>query len=81
MIQEKIIDILSKITEEKVKKEEINKQTNIIDDIGLDSLQMINFILMLEDDFNIEIDFEEIDYDMLLSVQGIVDFITKKLES
>ncbi len=52
-------------------------KTNIISDIGLDSLQIINFLLKLEDELGIEIDFEEFNYSHLQSLKKFEDFISK----
>ncbi len=43
----------------------ISDNADLINDVGLDSLQMINFLLKLEDEFDIEIDFEELDYNYM----------------
>ena len=40
---------------------------------------MINFIRMLEDEFDIEINFEKFEYDYLLKFSVLVDFIREKL--
>ena len=58
---------------------DVNWETNvdIIDDIGLDSLQIINFLLKLEDQLNIEIDFEEFNYNHLRSLDKFCNFLEK----
>ncbi|MFB9328173.1 acyl carrier protein [Paenibacillus aurantiacus] len=53
--------------------------TDIINDIGLDSLQMITFILSLEDAFSLEIDFEEFDFDHLASIRRLGDYIAARM--
>ena len=53
----------------------INPGTDIINELGLDSLQMINLALRVEDEFQITIDFETFDFDTLLSVQSFWEFI------
>ena len=53
----------------------INSGTDIINELGLDSLQMINLALRVEDEFQITIDFETFDFDTLLSVQSFWEFI------
>jgi acyl carrier protein len=73
---EKIIEILSKVKDDVSLKGTLGGGTNIISEVGLDSLQMISFILELEDAFDIEIDFDKFD---LTSLQSI-DRLCKVLE-
>lgn len=78
-IDDRIKKIISKLLEDDEIQKMITSETNIIDDIGLDSIQMINFILMLEDEFDMEIDFDEFEYDYLLRFDALVEFIKDKL--
>jgi acyl carrier protein len=41
---------------------------DVVDDLGLDSLQMISFLLAVEDRFDVEIDFEALQLDDLRSL-------------
>ncbi|MFC4101448.1 acyl carrier protein [Paenibacillus xanthanilyticus] len=54
--------------------------TDIVNDIGLDSLQMITFILSLEDAFSLEIDFETFDFDHLASIAKLSDYIAGRMK-
>ena len=42
---------------------------DIIEDIGLDSLQMMEFMLEVESQLNLEIDFEKLDFSYLKSIE------------
>lgn len=74
-----IIDILRKIKEDKTSELVIEKETNILDEVGLDSLEMINFILELEETFDIDIDFDDFDYDYLNSVETLSNYIANAI--
>lgn len=50
--------------------------TDIVNDIGLDSLQLIQFILRIEDEFDIEIDFDHFEYENFQSIEDFMTFIT-----
>jgi len=76
-IKEKIKDLLIEVTENESLSNTITGTTNIINDVGLDSIQMINFILMIEDEFCIEIDFENFDVENLNSVDTLCNFISE----
>lgn len=74
---EKIHEIIIQVTQGNVIiKDDFGLQTNMVEDIGLDSLQMIEFLLKLEEEFNLRVDFENLNYDSLLSVKNLCDFIT-----
>ena len=72
---EKLIHILAEIVNEPDLAGRIGPGTDIINELGLDSLQMINLALQVEDEFQITIDFETFDFDTLLSVQAFWEFI------
>jgi acyl carrier protein len=74
-ITDKIIDILVEVKENPVLADEYNENSKIFDDIGLDSLEMINFVLKVEDEFNIEINFDEFDYSNMEDVKTFASFI------
>lgn len=42
---------------------------DIIEDIGLDSLQMMEFMLEVESQLDLEIDFEQLDFSYLKSIE------------
>ena len=77
---EKLIHILAEIVNEPDLAGRIGPGTDIINELGLDSLQMINLALRVEDEFQITIDFETFDFDTLLSVQAFWEFIESMRE-
>lgn len=56
----------------------IERETNIIRDLGLDSLQMIEFLLTVEDELQVELDFETMDMEFLESVDSFCLFVSDK---
>lgn len=63
--------------------DEINVSNNSLlkEDLGLDSLSLVNLVLTLNDDFNINIKSEEISEENFYSVKTLSNFISKKLIS
>ena len=59
MVLEKIVDILSKQFD--VEEDTITLDTNIADDLGADSLDVVDMLMSLEDEFDVEIPDEEIE--------------------
>ena len=73
MIFEKVRDVLAKQFE--VDPETITPDTNLLDDLGADSLDVVELIMSVEDEFGIVIDDDAASN--LLTVRQIVDYIEK----
>lgn len=74
-MEEQIKEILAEVAEKPELIELLQGDFNIIEEVGLDSLQMINFVLRIEDEFDVEIDFDEFDYDNLQSISSFCEFL------
>lgn len=72
---EKVRDILAEQFE--IDPSEISAETNIVDDIGADSLDIVELIMELEDSYGITISDE--DAPALTTVGKIVDYIERSL--
>ena len=59
MILEKIKAILSEQFD--VEEESISRETNIAEDLGADSLDLVDLLMSIEDEFEIEIPDEDVD--------------------
>lgn len=56
----------------------VDEKTSLIDDLALDSLQILNLIVLIEDKFDILCDEEELSLDMFNDVAELITFIQKK---
>jgi acyl carrier protein len=72
---DRLIRILAEMQADPDLAARIGPGADIINELGLDSLQMINLALRVEDEFQITIDFETFDLDTLLSVEAFWQFI------
>jgi len=70
-VREAILDQLN-ITEE-----EYSPDASFIDDLGADSLDIVELLMALEDEFGIEIPDE--DLVKIVTIQDVVDYIKKKV--
>ncbi|ANY71071.1 D-alanyl carrier protein [Paenibacillus sp. BIHB 4019] len=77
-MQTQIITIISEIKNEPDLAATLTGASDMLNDAGLDSLQLINFILRIEDEFEIEIDFDQFDMEHLQSIDIFCDFIQAK---
>jgi acyl carrier protein len=50
-------------------------EADLIDEYGMDSLQMISFLLAVEDEFGIELDYENLDLADLRSVRQFAAYL------
>ncbi len=75
MVFEKVKEILCDQLD--VDPEEITLDTNIIDDLGADSLDLVDFVMSLEDEFDQEIPDEDIEN--IKTIGDIVSYIENSL--
>lgn len=73
-LQEKIVKLVSEAT--KVDSANINENTNFIDDLNLDSLDMVELMMKMEDEFGVEIPEDETEN--LKTIQNVVDYLKSK---
>lgn len=79
-IVSKIIDLICQVKEGKIDKNDLDRDSSLVIDAGLDSLQLINFILLVEDEYNIEIDFDSFDYELLEKIESFCKFIEVQIK-
>ncbi len=75
MVFESIKTILSEQLE--VNPEIITMDTNIADDLGADSLDVVELLMSIEDEFDVEIPDEKIE--SLRTVGSVVDYIQEHM--
>jgi acyl carrier protein len=73
-LQAKVIKLVSDAT--KVDASNISNTTNFIDDLNLDSLDMVELMMKMEDEFGVEIPEEETDN--LKSIDDVVSYLKTK---
>jgi acyl carrier protein len=57
--------------------EDISFEASLIEDLGADSLTIVELVMSLEDIFDIEID--DADAEKIITVQDAIDFIKSKI--
>ncbi|EPB8194037.1 acyl carrier protein [Clostridium perfringens] len=76
-IMKRVINILS--NNERFKSSEVNYDLNLIKDLGFDSLDIMKFIVELEDEFNIMFEPEELEYENIININNLCDLINSKI--
>tara|TARA_Y100001934_G_scaffold249352_1_gene310712 strand:+ start:309 stop:581 length:273 start_codon:yes stop_codon:yes gene_type:complete len=62
-----------------VKEEEVTNKASFVDDLGADSLDTVELVMALEEEFNTEIPDEEAE--KITTVQQAVDYINEHLDA
>ena len=73
-MQDKVIQLISDAT--KIEKDKIKMETSFVDDLNLDSLDIVELMMKMEDDFGVEI--PEEDAEGLKTVKDVVNYLSKK---
>ena len=70
-VEDKVIEII--IDQLGVDEKQVNPEASFIDDLGADSLDTVELVMALEEEFDIEIPDE--DAEKIATVQNAVDYI------
>ncbi|MGC8734882.1 MAG: acyl carrier protein [bacterium] len=81
MSRQEIFEKVKKILIEKlsVNESDIKEDSSLVDDLGVDSLDLVELLMKFEEEFKIEISEEE--SQKILTIKDIVDFIEEKSKS
>jgi acyl carrier protein len=67
--------ILEKVKDVPGLAAQLTDSADIIEDVGLDSLQMMEFMLEVESQLNLELDFEKLDFSYLKSIEKFSEIL------
>ena len=81
MTNEEIFDRISNLIKEQLHNEkiEVTVKTNIKEDLGIDSIALMEFIITLEDEFNLNIPDEDVED--IQTMGELVDYLSRRLKS
>ena len=71
MVFEKVKEII--VSQLGVEEDEVTLESSFVDDLGADSLDMVEFVMVLEEEFDIEV--PETDADKIVTVGDAVEYI------
>jgi len=75
-MQDKVIKLISDAT--KIEAGKIQMSTSFVDDLNLDSLDIVELMMKMEDDFGVEI--PEEDAEGLKTVEDVVKYLSTKVQ-
>jgi acyl carrier protein len=76
-MREKVVDIIS--NQLGIEKGDVTPEASVVDDLGADSLDVVELIMALEEEFNLEIPDEEAE--KIKSVQDIFSHMENALQA
>ena len=74
-MQGRILQLLARVKDEPGLANRVTGLSHLVDDVGLDSLQLINLILLLEEEFCVEVDFDSFQIHHLSSLDRFTDYV------
>lgn len=80
-IERKLKALIVDITTEKVDNNSIDTNTDLINDLGFDSIEIIELIVEIENEFKIEIDDDDINMNILTTYSELLSMIERKLQN
>lgn len=73
--QATIIGLIAVVKEDPSIVTRLSGSSHLVDDVGLDSLQLVNLILLVEEAFDVEVDFDSFQFSHLTSLNRFTDFV------
>ena len=76
-IKNRIVEIIA--SQLGIEEDDVTAEASVIDDLGADSLDIVELVMALEEAFDLEIPDEEAE--KITSVQNIFDYMTSALQA
>ncbi len=67
--------ILGKLKRDETMATQLSDEADLINEVGLDSLEMLQFMLEAEEQLGLQIDFEALEFDYLHSIRALAEFL------
>ncbi len=80
-IEDRLKNIISANSKIAANEMVINEESDLIDDLGFDSLLMVQLIVDVEETFNFEFNYEELDMNVLRKYGNLKSYIITKIKS
>ena len=79
-LQHRIKDLLCREIILGITTGEVDDNASLVDDLALDSIQMIGLITALENEFEIELEDEDLDLQHFSTINSLAEFVQQKLD-
>ncbi|MBR0418671.1 MAG: acyl carrier protein [Erysipelotrichaceae bacterium] len=79
-MEEMIKELLAEIIEDDSAKKSWNCDTDIINDIGIDSLQLVRFLLAVENRLGMTLDYEDLKFEYFSSIRTLAEYLEEQVD-
>ena len=79
MVEQKLKNLIMECKEGIVEEEIINK-TNLVEDLNFDSIELIHFVVRVEEEFDIVFDDDDLELDKIVVFEELVRVISLLME-
>lgn len=76
-MQQEIIEILAEVKKDPSLASRVTGSSHLVDDLNLDSLQMIDLILKVQDKFSVVVDFDSFQVEHLTSLDRFTQYVSE----
>jgi acyl carrier protein len=76
-MEQTIIRLLAELMEQNPEAVSWNSDTDILNEIGVDSLQLVRLLLKLEEELNLMIDYDALTFDDLATIGTLASFLSR----
>jgi acyl carrier protein len=76
-VQDEIINILAEVKQDPSLASRVTGASHLVDDLNLDSLQMIELILKVQDKFSVVVDFDSFQVEHLSSLDRFTHYVSE----
>jgi acyl carrier protein len=75
---EKLKQVLAEVKGAPELATSLTEESRIMDDVGLDSLQLVTLLMKLEDEFELELDYENFNINHMESLSTLAVFLSER---
>lgn len=76
--QKQLIDLIGKYSKIKIENEFLSDDVSLDNDLGIDSIMLLQLVVDIEDEFSISISDDELDTEVIGTFGGLLSLINEK---
>lgn len=80
MIRERLVEVINEMCDYEYDKSTLETAKNLVDDLGFDSMQLVELIVNIENEFEISIDDDDLDIEKIALIDYLYNIICKQYE-
>lgn len=74
-MRDRIIKLIAQVKDDAALANRLDGSSDLVNELNLDSLELINLVLLIEDEFEVEVDFNSFQVDHLSSLDRFADYV------